>query len=43
LNSRGGGTANITVAATLLFVFTRLHPLQVLGAAAAIGAPGLLT
>jgi chromate transporter len=36
-------TATITVAATLLFVFTRLHPLLVLGAAAAIGATGLLT
>ena len=37
------GTAAITVAATLLFVFTRLHPLLVLGAAAALGATGLLT
>ena len=33
----------LTVAATLLFVFTRLHPLLVLGAAAALGATGLLT
>ena len=37
------GTAAIAVVATLLFLFTRLHPLLVLGAAAALGATGILT
>jgi chromate transporter len=37
------GTAAITVVATLLCLFTRLHPLLVLAAAAALGATGLLT
>ncbi len=36
-------TAVVTVVATLLFLFTRLHPLLVLAAAAALGAIGLLT
>ena len=36
------GTAAITVVATLLCLFTRLHPLLVLAAAAALGATGLL-
>ena len=36
------GTAAIAAAATALFLFTRLHPLLVLGAAAALGAAGLL-
>jgi len=35
-------TAALTVAALLLFLFTRLHPLLVLGAAAALGALGLV-
>jgi len=37
------GTAAVTVAATLLFLFTRIHPLLVLAIAAALGASGLLT
>ncbi len=37
------GTATITVVATLLLLFTRLHPLLVLGAAAALGATGMMT
>ena len=36
-------TAAIAAAATLLFLFTRLHPLLVLGAAAVLGATGLPT
>lgn len=36
------GTSALTVVATLLFLFSRLHPLLVLGAAAALGAMGLL-
>jgi len=35
-------TAALTVAALLLFLFTRLHPLLVLGAAAALGALGVV-
>jgi chromate transporter len=35
-------TALLTAVATGLFLFTRLHPLLVLGAAAALGASGLL-
>lgn len=35
-------TAALTVAALLLFMFTRLHPLAVLAAAAALGAAGLV-
>ena len=34
-------TAAITIVATLLFLFSRLHPLLVLAAAAALGASGL--
>jgi chromate transporter len=34
----GWGTASITVIAAPLFLFTRLHPLKVLAAAAALGA-----
>jgi chromate transporter len=37
------GTATISIVAMLLLLFTRLHPLLVLGAAAALGATGLLT
>jgi hypothetical protein len=37
------GTAAITVAAALLFLFTRIHPLLILATAAAIGASGNLT
>jgi chromate transporter len=37
------GTVAVAVVATSLFLFTRLHPLLVLGAAAALGATGLLT
>jgi chromate transporter len=37
------GTAAITGVATLLFLFTRLHPLLVLAGAAGLGAAGLLT
>ncbi|HME26750.1 MAG TPA: chromate transporter [Acetobacteraceae bacterium] len=40
--STESGTASITIAATVLFLFSRLHPLLVLGAAAAMGATGLL-
>lgn len=36
------GTAAITAAAALLFLFARLHPLLVLAAAAGLGASGLL-
>jgi chromate transporter len=36
------GTAAITTVASLLFLFTRLHPLLILAAAAAFGASGLL-
>ncbi|MEJ0019933.1 MAG: chromate transporter [Acetobacteraceae bacterium] len=36
------GTAAVTLAATVLFLFTRLHPMLVLAAAAALGATGLL-
>lgn len=39
----GWGTASITVIATTLFLFTRLHPLLVLAAAAVLGALGVLT
>lgn len=35
-------TAALTVAALALFLFTRLHPLLVLGAAAALGALGVV-
>jgi chromate transporter len=38
----GWGTAAVTLAASILFLATRLHPLLVLAAAAAIGASGLL-
>jgi chromate transporter len=41
--SAGWGTAAVTAAAALLFMFTRLHPLLVLAAAAALGASGVLT
>jgi hypothetical protein len=41
--SAGWGTAAITAVAAVLFLFTRLHPLLVLAAAAAIGAAGLVT
>ena len=37
------GTAAITAAATVLFTATRLHPLLVLAAAAALGAGGVLS
>jgi len=37
------GTGAIAAVATALFLSTRLHPLLVLGAAAALGATGLLT
>ena len=37
------GTAAITVVAAVLFLFTRLHPLLVLAASAALGALGVLT
>jgi len=37
------GTAAITVVAALLFLFTRMHPLLVLAAAAALGASGVLS
>ena len=36
-----GAAALVTVTATALFVFTRLHPLLILGAAALAGAAGL--
>ena len=36
------GTAAITVAAAVLYLFTRVHPLAVLAAAAALGATGVL-
>jgi chromate transporter len=36
------GTAAITAVASLLFLFTRLHPLLILATAAALGASGLL-
>ncbi len=38
----GWGTAAVTLVGTLLFLLTRLHPLLVLGAAAALGASGIL-
>ena len=38
----GWSTAAVTLAATLLFLFTRVHPLIVLAAAAALGAAGVL-
>jgi chromate transporter len=38
----GSGTASIAVVAAMLFLFTRLHPLLVLAAAAALGALGVL-
>jgi chromate transporter len=41
--SAAWGTAAITAVAAVLFLFTRLHPLLVLAAAAAAGASGLLT
>jgi chromate transporter len=37
------GTAAITLPATALLLFTRVHPLLVLAAAAALGAAGLVT
>ncbi len=40
--STASGTAAVTVAATLLFLFTRVHPLLVLAGAAALGAAGAL-
>ncbi|HET7882333.1 MAG TPA: chromate transporter [Acetobacteraceae bacterium] len=39
--SVGWGTAAITVVAAALFLFSRLHPLLVLAAGAAVGAAGL--
>jgi chromate transporter len=39
--SIGWGTGSITVVAALLFLFTRLHPLTVLAASAALGALGM--
>jgi chromate transporter len=36
------GTALVTVVTTALFIFTRLHPLLIMGAAAAAGAIGLV-
>ena len=41
--SAGWGTGAVTAVATLLFLFTRVHPLIVLGVAAALGASGVLT
>lgn len=38
----GWGTAAVTLAATALFLFTRVHPLLVLAAAAVLGAAGVL-
>jgi chromate transporter len=40
--SRGWRTAALTAIATTLFLATRLHPLLVLAAAAALGASGVL-
>jgi chromate transporter len=40
--SRGWRTAALTAIATVLFLGTRLHPLLVLAAAAALGASGVL-
>jgi chromate transporter len=40
--SRGWRTAALTAVATVLFLATRLHPLLVLAAAAALGASGAL-
>ena len=40
--SRGWRTAVLTAVATMLFLATRLHPLLVLAAAAALGASGML-
>ena len=37
----GWGTAAITLAATIVFMTSRVHPLLVLAAAAALGAAGL--
>ena len=37
------GTAAVTVVATILLLFTRIHPLLVLATAAASGASGILT
>ena len=37
------GTAAVTVVATLLLLFTRIHPLLILAKAAALGASGILT
>jgi chromate transporter len=41
--SIGWGAVSITCIATVLFVFTRLHPLLVLAAAAILGAFGLVS
>jgi len=41
--SVGWGTGAITVIAAFVFLFTRLHPLLVLAAAAALGALGVPT
>jgi chromate transporter len=41
ITTTGWGTAAITVVAAALFLFSRLHPLLVLAAAAALGAAGL--
>jgi chromate transporter len=40
--SIGWGSASITAVAALVFLFTRLHPLVVLAASAALGALGVL-
>jgi hypothetical protein len=40
--SAGRDTAALTVVALLLFLFTRLHPLRVLGTAAALAALGVV-
>jgi len=40
--SAAWGTGALTLAAVVLFLFTRVHPLAVLGAAAALGALGVL-
>jgi chromate transporter len=39
----GWGAAAVALMATALFLFTRIHPLLVLGAAAVLGASGVLT
>ncbi|HTB45185.1 MAG TPA: hypothetical protein VK741_16295 [Acetobacteraceae bacterium] len=42
ITSAGWDTAALTVVALLLFLFTRLHPLRVLGTAAALAALGVV-